>query len=67
MGDKLIIPKRDPNERTENTQPIRVSKKALALVNELCTDTNRTQTDIASRLIEWAYDHCEVIDNGYEA
>lgn len=47
--DKLIIPKRDTNERTENTQPIRINKKALALVNELCADTNRTQTDIASR------------------
>ena len=64
MDEKLIIPKRDPNEKTDGTQVIRISKKAFALVNELCADANRTQTDIASRIIEWAYDRCEVIEDG---
>lgn len=60
MEEKLRIPKRDPENRGEQIRIVRVSKKALALVNSLCAETNRTQHDIASRLIEWAYEHCEV-------
>jgi hypothetical protein len=34
----------------------------MALVMSLCRDTNRSQQDIASRLIEYAYEHAEVVE-----
>ncbi len=64
MEEKLIIPKRDPDEEKSSSCVVRVSKKALTLINSLCADTNRTQMDIASRLIEWAYDRAEVVEDG---
>lgn len=57
---KLVITKRTPDEYGEQTRTVRVSKRALAIVNELCRSTNRTQQDITSRLIEFAFEHCEV-------
>lgn len=34
------------------------------MVEQLCRETNRTQSDIASRLIEFAFKNCEVVQNG---
>lgn len=59
---KLLIPKFDPSTKSDGGQCVRISRKAMALVMSLCSDTNRSQQDIASRLIEYAYEHAEVIE-----
>ena len=61
--DKLKIQKRDPQDSSNNSTAVRVNRKALALVTDICEKTNRSQLDIASRLIEWAYEHVEVVDD----
>ena len=66
MEEKLRIPKRG-REDGRTSCVIRVSKKAMALVNALCADTGRTQTEITSMLIEWAYDRTEVTEDGENA
>lgn len=62
--EKLIIPVKDPDEYGEQARVVKVNKKSMALIKELCAKTNRSQCDIASRLIEFAFDNCEVDDNG---
>ena len=62
MEEKLRIPKRGADDTKRNTCVVRVSKKAMALINILCADTGRTQSEITSMLIEWAYDRAEVTD-----
>lgn len=64
MEEKLRIPKRDPDDRGMNACVIKINRKAHALVNELCSLTNRSQQDVASRLIEWAYERVEIIEDG---
>lgn len=61
--DKLKIQKRDPESTHSNSTAVRVNRKALALVTDICEKTNRSQLEIASRLIEWAYEHVEVVDD----
>lgn len=61
--EKLRIQKRDPQDSSNNSTAVRVSRKALALVADICEKTNRSQLEIASRLIEWAYEHVEVVDD----
>lgn len=60
MNDKLIITVREPDEGGSSANVVRIDKKALALVREVCAETNRTQQDIVSRMIEWAYDRLEI-------
>lgn len=60
--EKLLIPKFDPSAKSDGGQCVRISRKAMALVMSLCSDTNRSQQDIASRLIEYAYEHAEVVE-----
>ena len=56
--DKLIISvSKSENEYTAIT---RVSQKASALLDDLCKRTNRGKAEIASLLIEWAYDRVEL-------
>lgn len=64
MNDKLIITVREPDEGGSSANVVRIDKKALALVREVCTETNRTQQDIVSRMIEWAYDRLEIKGGG---
>ncbi len=60
MEEKLIIAVRETEKSGSSVNVVKISKKALALVRELCAETNRTQQDIVSRLIEWAYDRVEI-------
>lgn len=64
MNDKLIITVREPDEGGSFANVVRIDKKALALVREVCAETNRTQQDIVSRMIEWAYDRLEIKGGG---
>ena len=61
--DKLKIQKRDPESNYSQSTAVRVNRKALALVSDICEKTNRSQLEIASRLIEWAYEHVEIVDD----
>lgn len=63
MGEKLRIQRKDPESTSSNSTAVRVNRKALALVSDICEKTNRSQLEIASRLIEWAYEHVEVVDD----
>jgi hypothetical protein len=58
MNDKLIITVREPDESGSSVN------KALALVLEVCAKTNRTQQDVFSRMIEYAYDRLEIKGGG---
>lgn len=62
MDEKLRIPVKSPDECGDQACAVKVSKKAMTLIKQLCTETNRSQCDVASRLIEWAYDRTEVTD-----
>lgn len=62
--DKLIITVREPDEGGSSANVVRIDKKALALVREISAETNRTQQDIVSRMIEWAYDRLEIKGGG---
>ena len=64
--DTLIIQATKDADRGKPANTVRVSKKALTLVNVLCASTGRTQKEIASMLIEWAYDRCEVVGDDAE-
>jgi hypothetical protein len=64
MNDKLIITVREPDEGGSSANVVRIDKKALALVREVCAETNRTQQDIVSRMIEFAYDRLEIKGGG---
>ena len=61
--DKLKIQRKDPETTHSNSTAVRVNRKALALVTDICEKTNRSQLEIASRMIEWAYEHVEVVDD----
>lgn len=63
MNDKLKIPKRNPESTYSQSTTVRVNRKSLALVSDICDKTNRSQMEIASRLIEWAYEHVEIVDD----
>ena len=64
MEDKLIIPVKSPDECGDQACAVKVNKKAMTLIKQLCAETNRSQCDVASRLIEFAFDHTEVVENG---
>lgn len=65
--DILYIPVRNPDDDRSAGRCIRVSDKAAALVDALCMNTNRTRQDVASRLIEWAFDRTEIQTESEEA
>ena len=56
--DKLIIPQN--RDRGQTTTVIRLESKAFALIDLLSRKSGRSKSDVASRMIEWAYDHTEV-------
>lgn len=56
--DKLIIPQSESTVQT--TTVIRLERKAFALIDLLSRKSGRSKSDVASRMIEWAYDHTEV-------
>lgn len=56
--DKLIIPQN--RDRGQTTTVIRLESKASALIELLSRKSGRSKSDVASRMIEWAYDHTEV-------
>ena len=56
--DKLIIPQSESAAQT--TTVIRLERKAFALIDLLSRKSGRSKADVASRMIEWAYDHTEV-------
>lgn len=62
MKEKLIIPVKSPDECGEQACVVKVSRKAMMFIKQLCTETNRSQCDVASRMIEWAFDHIEVVE-----
>ena len=64
MDEKLIIPIKSPDECGDQACAVKVSKKAMTLIKQLCAESNRSQCDVASRLIEFAFDHTEVVGNG---
>lgn len=64
MNEKLRIPVKSPDECGDQACAVKVSKKAMTLIKQLCAETNRSQCDVTSRLIEFAFDHTEVIENG---
>ena len=64
MEEKLIIPVKSPDECGDQACAVKVSKKAMTLIKQLCAESNRSQCDVASRLIEFAFDHTEVVGNG---
>ena len=64
MNEKLIITVREPDEGGSSANVVRIDKTALAMVREVCAKTNRTQQDIVSRMIEWAYDRLEIKGGG---
>ena len=64
MDEKLRIPVKSPDEFGDQACAVKVNKKAMTLIKQLCAETNRSQCDVASRLIEFAFDHTEVVENG---
>jgi hypothetical protein len=44
----------------QTTTVIRLERKAFALIDLLSRKSGRSKSDVASRMIEWAYDHTEV-------
>lgn len=59
MKEKLVIPKKEADEQFCT---LRVNKTSMACLKVLSDETNRPIQDIASRLIEWAYGHVEVVE-----
>lgn len=64
MEEKLIIPIKTPDECGDQACAVKVSKKAMTLIKQLCAESNRSQCDAAIRLIEFAFDRTEVVVNG---
>lgn len=64
MEEKLIIPVKSPDECGDQACAVKVNRKAMMFIKQLCAETNRSQCDVASRLIEFAFDHTEVVENG---
>lgn len=64
MDEKLKIPVKSPDECGDQACAVKVSKKAMTLIKQLCAETNRSQCDVASRLIEFAFDRTEVTEGG---
>lgn len=64
MTDRLIILVHDPDDDHKNSTTCRVKHKTMMLVNDLCSKTGRSQLEIESMLIEWAYDRTDIEDNG---
>ena len=64
MEEKLIFTRKVKKGARRDSCVVRVSKKAMALINCLCAETEQAQQEIASKLIEWAYDHAEVVEDG---
>lgn len=59
MPDRLIITK--PVDKTEQTgQVVRVSTKAIALLDDLAAKSGRSRSYLANKLIEFAYDWVEI-------
>ena len=66
MASKLIIPVKVPDDETGKDYAVKIDKAAWLLIEDLSKRTNRTRADIASRLIKYAYDNCEVSDGDAE-
>jgi hypothetical protein len=56
MADKLIITSHDGSSIM-----VRVSKRANALIEEVARESGQSKAAVASRMIEFAYDHVEII------
>lgn len=64
--ETLKIPVKNPDECGEQACVVKINRKSMAIIKQLCAETNRSQCDVASRLIEFAFDHTEVVDNDNE-
>ena len=62
MKRDLTFTVKDRTKTEISTCVIRVNRKACAIVDQLCMETNRSRQEIASKLIEYAYEHCQVLE-----
>lgn len=57
--DKLIL-KKQRKRPNDNLYRIRVSGEAYEIAETLAEQTNQSMTEICSKMILFAYEHCEV-------
>ena len=62
MEEKLIIPKAGETENSGFV--VRISRKAYLMLTDIVKQSGQSKSFIASRMIEFAFDHTEV--NGGE-
>lgn len=65
MKSKLEIPKRT-QKGNESGCMLRVSEKTYALLTDLSEKSGRSRSYIANLMVEFAYDHCSIVEGGDE-
>lgn len=59
VREKLVI-KKQMRRPSDNMYRVRVDGDTYEIVEKLAEQTNRSMTDICSKMIQYAYEHIEV-------
>lgn len=61
MNEKFLIRKLQ-GEDGYKTFSIRIKEDVAEKLNKLATDSNRSRNDVVNLLLEYAIDHCEIVE-----
>ena len=63
MEDKVLISKKElQGEDGYKTFSIRIREEIVEKLNKLSADANRSRNEVVGILLEYAIDHCEIVE-----
>ena len=60
--DKLIFSRPCRSTQTDKAPVIRISSEAYTLIGEIVSETGLSMSYVASKMIEYAAEHTEIVD-----
>ena len=61
--DKLLIQKKMKGEDGHKVFSIRIKDETVEKLDEIAKNTNRSRNDLINMLLDFAMDHCEVVED----
>ena len=63
MKEKLVIKKKSlKGEDGYKTFSIRIKEETVEKLNKLAADSNRSRNDVVGILLDYAINHCEIVE-----
>lgn len=64
--EKLVFKKPVEKKAKDFGDNIRISRESADIVEEISAKIGKTKSYVASKMIKYAYEHCEIVDSEEE-